>query len=211
MDVCKCIVPSLHGGTPNSRRATSPLEWLVEGEERWETSGHPQNVLPLNWGGTEPNRTVTCIVLKATANDRRHLALCHDEFRGPRSGLCRSDGIGNNNDNRFPHGLRQSSHPKRRRDDHSHREPNPVGTANLQNANFVPRVPSDGWCYTRCDNTDSLWVLIDAFAVPVTPTNEYIGCDLPTTSGAPSIKMDHVNCVGWNESVIPPSFVMSSF
>ncbi|GFW79549.1 hypothetical protein TNCV_128541 [Trichonephila clavipes] len=29
-------------------------------------------------------------MLKATANDRRHLALCHDEFRGPRSGLCRS-------------------------------------------------------------------------------------------------------------------------
>ncbi|GFW43713.1 hypothetical protein TNCV_4770621 [Trichonephila clavipes] len=28
------------------------------------------------------------MVLKA--NDRRHLALCHDEFRGPRSGLCRS-------------------------------------------------------------------------------------------------------------------------
>ncbi|GFW28235.1 hypothetical protein TNCV_4499651 [Trichonephila clavipes] len=24
-----------------------------------------------NWGGTELNRTVTCIVLKATANDRR--------------------------------------------------------------------------------------------------------------------------------------------
>ncbi|GFW50339.1 hypothetical protein TNCV_4697541 [Trichonephila clavipes] len=31
------------------------------------------------------------MVLKATANDRRHLALCHDEFRGPRSGLCRSE------------------------------------------------------------------------------------------------------------------------
>ncbi|GFU45995.1 hypothetical protein NPIL_221311 [Nephila pilipes] len=60
----------------------------------------------------------------------------------------------------------------------------------------------DGWCYTRCDNTDSLWVLIDAFAILVTPTNEYIGCDLPVTSGAPSIKMDHVNCVGWNESAI---------
>ncbi|GFT12727.1 HTH_Tnp_Tc3_2 domain-containing protein [Trichonephila clavipes] len=30
------------------------------------------------------------MVLKAVA-DRRHLALCHDEFRGPRSGLCRSE------------------------------------------------------------------------------------------------------------------------
>ncbi|GFX16375.1 uncharacterized protein TNCV_32491 [Trichonephila clavipes] len=63
MDVCKCIVPSRHGGTLNSRRATSPLVWLVEGEERWEASDIPQSVLPLNWGGTEPNRTVTCMVL----------------------------------------------------------------------------------------------------------------------------------------------------
>ncbi|GFS94907.1 uncharacterized protein TNCV_4457451 [Trichonephila clavipes] len=45
----------------------------------------------LNWGGIEPNRTVTCMVIKATANDRRHLALCYDEFRWPRSSLCRSD------------------------------------------------------------------------------------------------------------------------
>ncbi|GFT33979.1 retrovirus-related Pol polyprotein from transposon 17.6 [Trichonephila clavipes] len=30
------------------------------------------------------------MVLKATANGRRHLALCHDEFCGPRSGICRS-------------------------------------------------------------------------------------------------------------------------
>ncbi|GFU19793.1 DDE_3 domain-containing protein [Trichonephila clavipes] len=50
MDVCKCIVPSWHGGTLNSRRITSPLVWLVEGEERWEASDHPQSVLPLNWG-----------------------------------------------------------------------------------------------------------------------------------------------------------------
>ncbi|GFW26938.1 uncharacterized protein TNCV_1377781 [Trichonephila clavipes] len=34
---------------------------------------------------------VTCMVLKATAFDRRQLALCHDEFRGPRSDLCRSE------------------------------------------------------------------------------------------------------------------------
>ncbi|GFV43229.1 hypothetical protein TNCV_2049101 [Trichonephila clavipes] len=36
MDVCKCIAPSRHGGTINSRRAASPLVWLVEGEKRWE-------------------------------------------------------------------------------------------------------------------------------------------------------------------------------
>ncbi|GFW83699.1 hypothetical protein TNCV_668121 [Trichonephila clavipes] len=33
------------------------------------------------------------MVLKATANDRRHIVLCHDEFRGPRSVLFRSGGI----------------------------------------------------------------------------------------------------------------------
>ncbi|GFT54570.1 uncharacterized protein TNCV_344551 [Trichonephila clavipes] len=78
-------------------RAASPLVRLVVGEERWEASDHPQSVLPLNWGGIEPNRIVTCMVLKATANDRHHLALCHDEFRGPRSRLCQSGGICNNN------------------------------------------------------------------------------------------------------------------
>ncbi|GFS98594.1 uncharacterized protein TNCV_2987261 [Trichonephila clavipes] len=72
MDVCKCIVPLRHGGTLNSRQATSPLVRLVEGEERWETpDAHFQGVLPLNWDGAELNRTVICMVLKAAANDRR--------------------------------------------------------------------------------------------------------------------------------------------
>ncbi|GFX99961.1 uncharacterized protein TNCV_259981 [Trichonephila clavipes] len=71
MDVCKCIVPLRHGGTLNSRRAASHLVWLVEGEERWEAPGHSQGFLPLNCGGTEQNRTVTSMVLKAKANDRR--------------------------------------------------------------------------------------------------------------------------------------------
>ncbi|GFX24626.1 uncharacterized protein TNCV_3344061 [Trichonephila clavipes] len=78
MDVYKCIVPSRHGGTLNSRRAASPLVRWVEGKERWEAPDHPQN-----WGETEQNRSVTSMVLKATSNDRRHLAFCHDEFRGP--------------------------------------------------------------------------------------------------------------------------------
>ncbi|GFW80844.1 hypothetical protein TNCV_3779241 [Trichonephila clavipes] len=44
MDVCKCIVPSRHSSTSNSRRAASPLVKLVEGEEwlealRWIGSG----------------------------------------------------------------------------------------------------------------------------------------------------------------------------
>ncbi|GFW49385.1 uncharacterized protein TNCV_3058921 [Trichonephila clavipes] len=69
MDACKCIVSSQHGGTINSRRATSSFVWLVEGEERWEAPG-PQGFFPINWGGTEQKRTVTCMVFKAKANDR---------------------------------------------------------------------------------------------------------------------------------------------
>ncbi|GFW76836.1 hypothetical protein TNCV_59341 [Trichonephila clavipes] len=54
-------------------------------------------VLPQNWGKTDLNRLVISMVLKATVKDRDHLALCHDEFRGNRSVLCRSNGISNNN------------------------------------------------------------------------------------------------------------------
>ncbi|GFX11114.1 down syndrome cell adhesion molecule homolog [Trichonephila clavipes] len=63
MVVCKCIVPLRQGGTLNSRRAASPLVWLVE--ERWEAPDQP----PLNWGGTQQKHTVTYMVAKA--NDRR--------------------------------------------------------------------------------------------------------------------------------------------
>ncbi|GFV11856.1 uncharacterized protein TNCV_2833851 [Trichonephila clavipes] len=91
MDVCKCIVPSWHGGTLNSRRAANRLERLVKGEARLEAPN-------LNRSKTELHRFVTCTVLKATANDRRHLVLFHDEFRGKNlSELCQSGGISNNN------------------------------------------------------------------------------------------------------------------
>ncbi|GFW01245.1 uncharacterized protein TNCV_4514441 [Trichonephila clavipes] len=90
MDVCKCIAPSRHGGTLNSRLATSPFVRMVEGEEMWEISDHPHVVLPQNWDGNG------CMILKATADDWLHLALCHDEFRASRSGLFRSGGISNN-------------------------------------------------------------------------------------------------------------------
>ncbi|GFT13978.1 hypothetical protein TNCV_2616061 [Trichonephila clavipes] len=41
------------------------------------------------WSGFKPNRTVSCMVLKAADNDRRKkIALCHDEFRGSRSDMA---------------------------------------------------------------------------------------------------------------------------
>ncbi|GFW75701.1 hypothetical protein TNCV_4428841 [Trichonephila clavipes] len=57
-----------HGDTLNSRMSSRE----VGGRERQEASDHCQDVLSQNWGGTEKNRTVTCMmVLKVTANDRR--------------------------------------------------------------------------------------------------------------------------------------------
>ncbi|GFW09285.1 uncharacterized protein TNCV_4276141 [Trichonephila clavipes] len=75
--------------TLNSRRAESPLVRLVAEDKRWEVLTLPQGILPQNWSGTELNRTVTCRVLKATANDSRTSIPCHDEFRGPRSDYVR--------------------------------------------------------------------------------------------------------------------------
>ncbi|GFV68264.1 uncharacterized protein TNCV_1875461 [Trichonephila clavipes] len=78
MDVCKCIVPSRHGDTLNSRRAENPLVRLVGGKERWrerEGPDYPQCDLPQNWGGKGLNCTVICMVLKATDNDKRHFAM----------------------------------------------------------------------------------------------------------------------------------------
>ncbi|GFW52696.1 hypothetical protein TNCV_2392761 [Trichonephila clavipes] len=55
----------------HSCRTASSLMRLVEGEERWESPDHPHDVLPQNWGLIEQNHIVACVVLKATANDRR--------------------------------------------------------------------------------------------------------------------------------------------
>ncbi|GFW35492.1 uncharacterized protein TNCV_3071201 [Trichonephila clavipes] len=71
MDICKCIVPSQHADTLNSRRAANTLVRLVAVDVRREAPDPPPGVLPLNSGGTELNRTVPCMVLKVTANNRR--------------------------------------------------------------------------------------------------------------------------------------------
>ncbi|GFX34897.1 uncharacterized protein TNCV_2328371 [Trichonephila clavipes] len=75
---------SWHGGTLNSRCATSPLERFVEGKESLEAPDHHRDFLFQNWGETEPNYTVTCMMLKAKANDRcRNLDFSRDEFHLP--------------------------------------------------------------------------------------------------------------------------------
>ncbi|GFU42438.1 uncharacterized protein TNCV_4555701 [Trichonephila clavipes] len=61
----------VEGGILNNRQATSPFVRLREEEDMWKPSDYPQGVLPQNWGENESNRTVTCMVLKATDNDRR--------------------------------------------------------------------------------------------------------------------------------------------
>ncbi|GFX82016.1 hypothetical protein TNCV_2572151 [Trichonephila clavipes] len=60
-----------HVGSLGSRRARSPLVRLMVGKSEEGGPDPPQGVLTQNWVGTEPNRTVTCIVLKATVKDRR--------------------------------------------------------------------------------------------------------------------------------------------
>ncbi|GFX81416.1 hypothetical protein TNCV_142661 [Trichonephila clavipes] len=61
----------LHSGsTLNSRRASSPLVRLMEREERWDAPHHLQGILFQSWVESEPNRSVACMVLQATANDR---------------------------------------------------------------------------------------------------------------------------------------------
>ncbi|GFY31165.1 hypothetical protein TNCV_4360721 [Trichonephila clavipes] len=56
---------------PSSRKSSREVSG------RGKDMGGPDNsqgVLSLNWSGTEPNRNVTCMVFKATADDRRPLA-----------------------------------------------------------------------------------------------------------------------------------------
>ncbi|GFX83583.1 uncharacterized protein TNCV_325321 [Trichonephila clavipes] len=79
--------------TQNSRRAASVLVRLEEGEEIFRTSYYLQVYVLRNWGKIHPNSTVTCMVLKSTANDKLNLVLCHDEFRGPRSEIVRQDEV----------------------------------------------------------------------------------------------------------------------
>ncbi|GFV49263.1 uncharacterized protein TNCV_237971 [Trichonephila clavipes] len=86
MDFCKCIVPLWHVGTLNRRPAASPLMRLVEGEERWKFTD-PLGVIDHNLGGTDLNRNVPCMVLKAAATYRLYLGTHHDEFCAPGSDI----------------------------------------------------------------------------------------------------------------------------
>ncbi|GFV86229.1 hypothetical protein TNCV_672261 [Trichonephila clavipes] len=81
-------------GTLSSRRSSNPLVVLVEWEEMWEATGHPQCFFPLNWGGTKQNHTITCMELKAKANDwRENLSLSRNNFCGPRSDFVRQEAL----------------------------------------------------------------------------------------------------------------------
>ncbi|GFT70454.1 hypothetical protein TNCV_2658771 [Trichonephila clavipes] len=60
--------------TRSGRRGPQAPQRLVIQNPHFSTTKAPdstQGVLPQNWGGTELNHTVICMVLKATANDRR--------------------------------------------------------------------------------------------------------------------------------------------
>ncbi|GFY25515.1 hypothetical protein TNCV_2486351 [Trichonephila clavipes] len=70
-DVCNCIVRLWHGGILNIHRASSPLVRWVKGKEKCEAPIQPRSILPQTLSGTKPNLSVTCMELKAEANDRR--------------------------------------------------------------------------------------------------------------------------------------------
>ncbi|GFS91911.1 hypothetical protein TNCV_1930911 [Trichonephila clavipes] len=70
MDVSKCIVPLRHGGAVNSYRSARALMRLMDREETWD-SDSPGSSFLQNRGGTKLNYTITCIMIKATVNDRR--------------------------------------------------------------------------------------------------------------------------------------------
>ncbi|GFU65132.1 hypothetical protein TNCV_4056021 [Trichonephila clavipes] len=69
MAICKGIWTLGHGGILNSHRAASSLVRMVEVEERWELPVHLQGIHPQNWDGADQNFTLTCMMIKATAND----------------------------------------------------------------------------------------------------------------------------------------------
>ncbi|GFX79239.1 hypothetical protein TNCV_695511 [Trichonephila clavipes] len=79
-----CKGPMRHDGTVNSLRIADPFVRSVEREETLEASDHVHGAILENFDGTEPTRSVTYMVLKATANGRRKsLAVHHDEFCMP--------------------------------------------------------------------------------------------------------------------------------
>ncbi|GFX89973.1 hypothetical protein TNCV_886711 [Trichonephila clavipes] len=73
MDVCKCFVSSLHKGTLSYSHARVSHNSSLDagGRGREVEAPDPPAVFILNQGGSELNFAVTCMVLKATANDRR--------------------------------------------------------------------------------------------------------------------------------------------
>ncbi|GFX98782.1 hypothetical protein TNCV_1503581 [Trichonephila clavipes] len=55
-------------------------------------------IVPLRHGDTLNSRRASSPHVRLVGREERHhIAHCHDEFRGPLSGLCRSGGISNNN------------------------------------------------------------------------------------------------------------------
>ncbi|GFX22982.1 hypothetical protein TNCV_2086901 [Trichonephila clavipes] len=78
MDVCKCIVSSRHEDTLNTRRAASPLVWLVEEEERWQAFGHSEG-FSTKQGSSEISSTSTTHMLSPHPIFSR----CHSRIRPP--------------------------------------------------------------------------------------------------------------------------------
>ncbi|GFV43551.1 hypothetical protein TNCV_1689951 [Trichonephila clavipes] len=67
------------GSEFESRRRRKSSHEVNEREREMGVPDHSHGVFPQNWDGTQPNLSVTCMELKATAKGKRKLlALCHD-------------------------------------------------------------------------------------------------------------------------------------
>ncbi|GFY22000.1 uncharacterized protein TNCV_3296441 [Trichonephila clavipes] len=77
-------------GTLFSRRAADPLVKLVEGKEKWEVNDYPPRSFSLKIG-VEPSQIILSPVWysKPMLMTGKHLAICREEFREPRSATVR--------------------------------------------------------------------------------------------------------------------------
>ncbi|GFV37303.1 uncharacterized protein TNCV_2699901 [Trichonephila clavipes] len=76
---CWVLSTENHAIKPSSRKSSREFGGRVI---EVGATDHPWGVLPQNWDETELNRSVTCTVLKATDNDRRHLPFAMRNFVG---------------------------------------------------------------------------------------------------------------------------------
>ncbi|GFX20443.1 hypothetical protein TNCV_3488011 [Trichonephila clavipes] len=99
MDVCKCIVPSQHGGTLNSHRVESPLVRLVTGNDRWEAPDPPPGCPPTKLGWNRAKLYCHMYGAQGYGSDRRTSSPLPGLISWTWIWLFQTGGISNDNNN----------------------------------------------------------------------------------------------------------------